>query len=464
MERKSIFDHAAALRKREYSAEELCREYLRRKDIYNAYTVRDEDGALETARAADRRLSFGAAPLLCGIPFAVKDNICTKGLSTTAGSRMLWGYEPPYSATVVERLLSDGAVLLGKTNMDEFAMGCSTETSAYGPCRNPRDTSLVPGGSSGGSAAAVAADLCAFALGSDTGGSVRQPAAFCSVVGLCPTYGALSRYGLIAFASSLDRIGILSGSVADAAAVLSRLCKRDVKDPTTCDVEVSEKVEPRAKGIRIGIAGELFAAGVSDAVRNAVMKAAEVYRSLGAELVGISLPSVRYATEAYYIISSAEASSCLARYDGVRFGRRSGGDFSSVEDFYKKNRGEGFGSEVKRRIMLGTFVLSALSYESYYEKATKVRRLVAEDYERAFEECDAILSPTSPTLPYPVGAVRDDPTAAYAEDICTASQSLAGLPSVSIPCGDMIGLQLTGPRFSESFLLSLGAAYEEVAK
>ncbi|MBE6588229.1 MAG: Asp-tRNA(Asn)/Glu-tRNA(Gln) amidotransferase subunit GatA [Ruminococcaceae bacterium] len=472
---RSLKDHALALRRGEYSAEELCEAYfskIQKEDPvrYSAFLDMSHEVTVKQARRADRLLRQGDAPLLCGIPYAAKDNICTKDLKTTAASNILRDHIPPYDATAIELLKKQGAALLGKTNMDEFAMGSTSKSSAFKETANPKDKRLTPGGSSGGSACAVSAGLAPFALGSDTGGSVRQPASFCGCVGICPTYGAVSRYGLIAFASSLDRIGVLARSCADGALVLSAICKRDKRDATSLSLSLSpDECIGGVAGLRLGIAEELFSDAVSSKVKDAVLKAAEVYRSMGAELVSVSLPSLRYATEAYYIISSAEASSNLARYDGIRFGSRSGESASSMDEFYKINRSEGFGKEVKRRIMLGTFVLSAGSYDDYYKKALSVRELVKADYRKAFERCDLILSPTSPTTAYPLLRESDDPTAVYAEDLCTVSQSLAGIPAVSLPCekrsaGLPIGMQLCGPALSESLLLRAGTAYEEAIK
>lgn len=465
-------DHISALRNGEYSAEELCRSYLSKIEaedsLYNAFLHVDLEGALNAARQADEMLRSGNAPLLCGIPFALKDNICSKGIPTTAASKILESFVPPYDATAASLLKDSGAVLLGKTNMDEFAMGSDTKSSAYKITKNPKNTDMTPGGSSGGSAAAVAAGFVPFALGSDTGGSVRQPASFCGCVGLAPTYGTVSRYGLIAFASSLDRIGILAPSCADCKVILPAIAKKDRFDSTSRGLSALDAPES-LKGLRIGIAEEFFSDNVNDEVKARVMEAAEVLCSLGATFVSISLPSLEYATEAYYIISSAEASSNLARYDGVRFGSRSDSPFSSIDEFYKNNRSEGLGKEAKRRIMLGTFVLSEGSYDDYYKKALSVRELVREDYRKAFEKCDIILSPTAPETASPINGEPRTPASVYSEDFSTVSQSLAGLPAISVPCGTdrnglPVGMQLTGPAFSEGLLIFVGECYEEVTK
>lgn len=468
--KRTVKEHIISLRNKEYSALELCRAYtdeILRKDsaYYSSFLYIDTAAVISSAKKADKILAEGETPLLCGIPFAAKDNICTKGIMTSAGSGMLQYYKPPYDATVISRLKAQGAVLLGKTNMDEFAMGSTTETSAFGATSNPANRRLSPGGSSGGSAAAVAADLTPFALGSDTGGSVRCPAAFCGCVGLCPTYGTLSRYGLIAFASSLDRIGLLTKTCADSAAVFSSLLGKDKNDATSLDHSLPSDIKGNARGLRIGLPVELFSDEISDEVKSAVLSAAERFRELGARVFEISLPSLRFATQAYYIISSAEASSNLARYDGIRFANRSADGASSLDDFYKRNRSEGFGDEVKRRIMLGTFVLSEGSYESYYKKALSVRCLIREDYSEAFEKCDLILSPTAPSTAYPLSEERTDPTLLYMQDLCTVSQNLAGICAISIPCqreGRLpIGLQLTAPALGEALLYKAGIAFEE---
>ncbi len=428
----------------------------------NAFLQIDRDGALARAdkTATGRSLS--------GIPIAVKDNICVRGMQTSCGSRILGPYPPPYNATAIETLLSAGAVVIGKTNCDEFAMGSSNENSAFGPVRNPWDTSRVPGGSSGGSAAAVAAGIVPAALGSDTGGSVRQPASLCGVVGVKPTYGRVSRYGLVAFGSSLDQIGVFARQATDAARVLQVIAGRDPHDATTADVPVADYIgetEKNIKGLKIGVARALLGEGLDAEVRDAIEKAIEVYRGLGAEIVEVDLPHAKYAIAVYYIIATAEASSNLARYDGVRYGFRAE-DAPGLRDMYRRTRDEGFGAEVKRRIMLGTYVLSAGYYDAYYLKAQKVRTLIRQDFATAFASCDAVLTPTAPTPAFRFGEKVDDPLAMYLNDIYTVTANLAGVPGISVPCGLSaeglpIGLQLLGPYWSEGTLFRLAHAYQQ---
>ncbi len=404
---------------------------------------------------------------LRGVAIAVKDNICTKFAQTSCGSRILGDYKPQYNATAVEKLLNAGAVIVGKTNMDEFAMGSSNENSAFGTVKNPWDLSRVPGGSSGGSAVAVASGVVRASLGSETGGSVRQPAAFCGIVGLKPTYGRISRFGLVAFASSLDQIGIFGKTSKDAAEVLGVIAGRDKNDSTSADVAVSDYVaelENDVKGRRIGVPRALFGEGLDAEVRDSVEKAIENYRSLGAEIVDVDLPHSKYSIAVYYILATAEASSNLARFDGVRYGFRAEGA-RNLREMYEKTREEGFGAEVKRRIMLGTYVLSSGYYEAYYSKAQKVRTLLKRDFLNAFEKCDAILTPTAPTTAFRIGEKSDDPLAMYLSDIYTASANLAGIPGISVPCGLSseglpIGLQLVGRNWSENVLLNLANVYE----
>lgn len=428
----------------------------------NAFLEINRKGSLARADAVS---STGA---LAGVPFAIKDNICVRGLQASCGSNILGDYQPPYNATVIERLLNAGAVIIGKTNCDEFAMGSSNENSAFGPVKNPWDTSRVPGGSSGGSAAAVAAGIVPVALGSDTGGSVRQPASLSGVFGLKPTYGRNSRYGLIAFASSLDQVGIFANSAADVASVLGVIAGRDENDSTTADVPVPDYVAELTKPIRgakLGFPRALFGEGLDDEVRESVQDAVDVFRELGAEIVDVELPHAKYAIAVYYIIATAEASSNLARFDGVRYGFRAE-DAPELRQMYRKTRDEGFGPEVKRRIMLGTYVLSAGYYDAYYRKAQQVRTLIKNDFKKAFESCDAIITPTSPTTAFAIGEKADDPLAMYLNDIYTVTANLAGVPGINVPCGLSserlpIGLQLLGPYWSESILLRLSHAYEE---
>ena len=446
-------------------------------DSLNAFLEIDREGALNRADAIDtiikseRKNADGtSAPpalLLAGIPIAIKDNICVRGMQTSCGSRILGPYHPPYNATAIDRLIAAGSVIIGKTNCDEFAMGSSNENSAFGPVKNPWDISRVPGGSSGGSAAAVAAGIVPVALGSDTGGSVRQPAALCGVIGLKPTYGRVSRYGLVAFGSSLDQIGVLAREVSDAAAVLQVIAGRDSLDATTADVPVpdySAELNEDVKGLRIGVSRALLGEGVHPEVRAAIEKSIEAYRDLGAEIVDVDLPHAKYAIAVYYIIATAEASSNLARFDGVRYGFRAK-DAPALKEMYRKTRDEGFGPEVKRRIMLGTYVLSHGYYDAYYLKAQQVRTLLRQDFTRAFEKCDAVLTPTTPTPAFLFGEKVDDPLAMYLNDIYTVTANLAGVPGISVPCGLSsdglpIGLQLLGPYWSEARLLRLAHAYQ----
>ena len=404
---------------------------------------------------------------LRGLGVAVKDNICTKGLQTTCGSRILHNYRAQYDATAIKRLNEASAIVIGKTNMDEFAMGSSNESSAFGVARNPWDTTRVPGGSSGGSAVAVASGVVRAALGSETGGSVRQPASLCGIVGFKPTYGRISRYGLVAFASSLDNIGIFGKKVADVADVLGIIAGRDELDSTSADVPVpdySATLENDISGKTIGVPRALFGEGLDDEVRDAVEGSIENFRSLGAKVVDIELPYAKYGIAVYYIIATAEASSNLARYDGVRYGFRAE-ETTALRQMYSKTREEGFGAEVKRRIMLGTYVLSSGYYDAYYSKAQKVRALVKRDYQTAFASCDAILTPTSPSVAFKIGEKSEDPLAMYLNDVYTVSANLAGTPAISVPCGLSseglpIGTQLIGNFWSEDMLLNLAARYQ----
>src|SRR5580692_8655829 len=404
-----------------------------------AYLTLSKERAHRQAEQVDALADKGdALPPLAGVPIAVKDVLTTKGVRTTAGSKILDNFIAPYDATAVARLEAAGAVVLGKMNCDEFAMGSSNENSGYGPVRNPRDLTRVPGGSSGGSAAAVAADMAVFTLGSDTGGSIRQPASFCGVVGLMPTYGRVSRYGLIAFASSLDHIGPLTKTVSDAALVLRTIAGRDPMDATSIDLPVPDYVaelEKPVRGLKIGVAKEYFGEGLDDEVRHAVESAIDKLKSVGCEIVPVSLPHTRYAIPTYYLIATAEASANLARYDGVRYGRRANG-VKTLPEMYRRSRDEGFGAEVKRRIMLGTYALSAGYYDAYYLKAQKVRTLLTRDFEEAFRKVDAIVTPTSPTAAFRLGEKSNDPLAMYLADIFTVTADLAGIPGISVPGGE----------------------------
>jgi aspartyl-tRNA(Asn)/glutamyl-tRNA(Gln) amidotransferase subunit A len=433
-----------------------------------AFLTLCRDRAVAQADRIDRMAVEGKPlPSLAGVPVAIKDVMSTRGVRTTAGSKMLDKYIPPYDCTAVARLEAAGAVVLGKTNCDEFAMGSSNENSAFYPVHNPRDLSRVPGGSSGGSAAAVAANMAIAALGSDTGGSIRQPAAFCGVVGLMPTYGRVSRYGLIAFASSLDHIGPLTKTVRDAATVLQVIAGRDPMDSTSADVPVPDyiaELDRPVRGMKLGVAEEYFGEGLDDEVRQSVEAAMDKLRGLGCELVPISLPHTPYAIPTYYLIATAEASSNLARYDGVRYSLRARG-VKTLSEMYRRSRDEGFGAEVKRRIMLGTYALSAGYYDAYYLKAQKVRTLLTRDFDGAFRKVDAIVTPTSPTAAFRLGEKSNDPLAMYLADIYTVTADLAGIPGISIPCGETkdklpIGMQILGRHFDELTILRTAHAYE----
>lgn len=436
-----------------------------------AYLMLSKDRAFAKAAEIDALAAKGETlPPLGGVPVGIKDVMVTRGVRTTAGSKILGNYIPPYDCTAVARMEAAGAVVLGKLNCDEFAMGSSNENSAWHPVHNPRDLSRVPGGSSGGSAAAVAADMAVATLGSDTGGSIRQPASFCGVVGLMPTYGRVSRYGLIAFASSLDRIGPLTKSVKDAAIVLRSIAGREPMDATSAEVPVPDYVvelEKPVRGLRLGVAKEYFGEGLDPEVKKAVEAAIQKLAQLGCEIVPVSLPHTEYAIPTYYIVATAEASSNLARFDGVRYGYRAG-DARTPSEMYRRTRDHGFGAEVKRRIMLGTYALSAGYYDAYYLKAQKVRTLLVRDFEEAFKKVDAIVTPTSPTAAFKLGEKVDDPLAMYLADIFTVTADLAGIPGISIPCGDTkenlpVGLQILGKHFDESTILRVAHAYEQAA-
>src|SRR5438067_4056109 len=435
-------------------------------DTLNAFLQIDRVGALRRADEIDA--DGDSKQTLAGIPIAIKDNICVRCLQTSCGSRILGPYHAPYNATVIERLNQAGAVIVGKTNCDEFAMGSSNENSAYGPVRNPWDTERVPGGSSGGSAAAVAARVVPVALGSETGGSVRQPAALCGVVGVKPTYGRVSRYGLVAFGSSLDQVSVFGLTVRDAALALQTIAGRAERDATSADVPVPDygaELTGDIRSARIGVPRELLGEGVDADVRARVEEAIESYRELGAEVVDVELPHAKYSIAVYYILATAEASSNLARYDGVRYGHRTE-DPEDLRRMYKLTRDEGFGAEVKRRIMLGTYVLSSGYYDAYYLKAQKVRTLIQRDFLEAFEKCDAVLTPTSPTPAFRLGEKTDDPLSMYLNDIYTVTANLAGVPGISVPCGLSseglpIGMQLLAPYWSEATLLRLAYAYQQ---
>jgi aspartyl-tRNA(Asn)/glutamyl-tRNA(Gln) amidotransferase subunit A len=463
---------AEKIRKREISVIELTNAYLNRIDKLNgkvgAYITVCEKQALRQSESVQKKLNCKENVFpLAGIPAGLKDNICTKDVKTTCASRMLSNFFPPYDATVIEKLSEHDVIILGKLNMDEFAMGSSNENSWYTPVKNPWDPERVPGGSSGGAAAAVASHMSCFALGSDTGGSIRQPASFCGVVGLKPTYGAVSRYGLIAFASSLDQIGPITRDVADCALVMNVIAGYDPLDSTSVDMEYPDYttfLKNDVKGLKIGLPKEYFGSGLHEEVKEKILDAAKAYESYGAIIEEISLPFTEYAIPAYYIISSAEASSNLARYDGIKYGYRAQ-EYADIIDLYKKTRSEGFGTEVKRRIMLGTYALSSGYYDAYYKKALKVRRLIFEDFQKAYQKVDVILGPTSPVTAFKIGEKTANPLEMYLSDIYTVSVNIAGLCAISLPCGfDTKGLpismQLIGKPFDEGTLLRAAYTYE----
>ena len=470
----TIAEARELLARRETTAVELTRACLDRaaavESRLNAFITLSAREAMEQAEIADRRIGAGDASSLTGIPLAIKDIFATRGVRTTCGSKILEHFVPPYDATVIGKLRAAGGIFVGKANMDEFAMGSSTENSAFGPTRNPFDPERVAGGSSGGSAAAVAADECLAALGTDTGGSIREPASFCGVVGLKPTYSRVSRYGVIAYASSLDQVGPFAKTVRDAAILLREIAGIDPCD-STCSARAVPDYEAaltgEVKSVRIGVPREFFVEGMQQEVENAVRSALRQFESLGAHILEISLPHTEYAVAAYYLIATAEASANLARYDGIRYGLRVAAD--NTLDLYNRTRARGFGTEVKRRIMLGTFALSAGYYDAYYLKAQKVRTLIRQDFERAFEHCDFIVTPVAPTTAFKLGEKTADPLQMYLSDIFTISVNLAGLPGLSVPCGYdaagmPIGLQLIGPPFSEQIILRAADAYENSAK
>jgi aspartyl-tRNA(Asn)/glutamyl-tRNA(Gln) amidotransferase subunit A len=471
----------AMLASKQISSVEMTREFLKRIDQHNpdinAYITLDHERSLAQAAAADARIAAGKADALTGIPIAQKDIFVAKGWKTTCGSRMLDNFIGPYDAGVIERFDAAGAVNLGKTNMDEFAMGSSNETSYFGGVKNPWDRARVPGGSSGGSAAAVAARLCAAATGTDTGGSIRQPASLCGFSGLKPTYGLVSRYGMIAFASSLDQAGPMAKSAEDMALMMNVMTGFDERDSTSLQREKEDytrglysmdAAKPLA-GLRVGLPREYFADGLDAKVAKVVQEAIEQYRKLGAEIVDISLPNNNLSIPVYYVLAPAEASSNLSRYDGVRYGHRAA-EYTDLMNMYCKSRAEGFGAEVKRRILIGTYVLSAGYYDAYYLKAQQIRRLIAEDFAKAFEQCDVIMGPAAPSTAFRTGEKTNDPVAMYLEDLYTIAVNLAGLPGMSIPAGFAevdgkqlpVGLQVIGNYFDEARMLDIGHAYQQV--
>ncbi|KUJ83271.1 Asp-tRNA(Asn)/Glu-tRNA(Gln) amidotransferase GatCAB subunit A [Microbulbifer flavimaris] len=471
MHQLTIADIIKGLRERQFSSTEITRHLLERiqqqDERYNSFITVTADEALQQAAAADERLAAGDAPAMCGVPIAHKDIFCTSGVRTSCGSRMLDNFVPPYDAAVVESFERAGAVSLGKTNMDEFAMGSSNETSFYGPVKNPWDTNRVPGGSSGGSAAAVAAQLCPGATATDTGGSIRQPAALTNTTGIKPTYGRVSRWGMIAFASSLDQGGPIARSAEDAALMLSVMADSDPRDSTNLQRpsdDFTRDLDQSIQGLRIGVPREYLAEGLNSDTDERVQEALREYEKLGAELVEISLPHTQLAVPAYYVIAPAEASANLSRFDGVRYGHRCENP-ADLRDLYMRSRGEGFGEEVQRRILVGTYALSAGYYDAYYNKAQQVRRLIKQDFVKAFEQVDVIMGPTAPSPAFKLGEKRADPVSMYLEDIYTIAVNLAGLPAMSLPCGTVdglpVGLQIIGNYLDEARMLNVAHQYQQ---
>ncbi len=470
MHNHSIAQHQSALRDKSYSSVELTQHFLDRieQSKLNAFVTVIPDQALAQAKQADELIAKNKGTALTGIPIAHKDLFCTKGILTSCGSKILSNFVSPYNATVVDKLNQQGMVTLGKTNMDEFAMGSSNETSFYGPVANPWDTNRVPGGSSGGSAAAVAARLAPIATATDTGGSIRQPAAFCGLSGIKPSYGRVSRYGMVAFASSLDQGGILAKNIEDAALVLQAMSGFDNRDSTSLDLEVPDYLDSLAQSIKgkiIGLPKEFFGSGVDATVASAIQQSIRELEAMGAKTVEVELPNSEVGIPCYYVLAPAEASSNLSRFDGVRYGHRAD-DYIDLNDMYEKSRAEGFGAEVQRRIMIGTYVLSSGYYDAYYIKAQKLRRMIADDFSRAFEKCDLIAGPTTPSTAFFTGEKNDDPVAMYLNDIFTNSANLAGLPALSIPAGFdekklPIGLHLIGKYLDESTILNVAHQFQQ---
>lgn len=475
----TLKDAVDGLKAKTFSSEELTRAFLTNIEAsnptINAYVEVTADKAIEMAKASDAKLAKGEGGELEGAPLGIKDLFCTQGVQTTAGSNMLRGFVPPYESTVTANLWREGAVMLGKLNMDEFAMGSANETSAFGPVKNPwkangNDAELTPGGSSGGSAASVAADLCLAATASDTGGSIRQPAAFTGTVGIKPTYGRASRFGMVAFASSLDQAGPITKTVTDAAILLKSMCSFDVKDATSLDIPTpdwTQSIGKSVKGLRIGVPAEYLIDGMSEEIKTLWQQGVAWLKAAGCEIVEISLPHTKYALPAYYIVAPAEASSNLARYDGMRFGHRAE-EFSSLDDLYAASRAEGFGKEVQRRLIIGTYVLSAGFYDAYYVKALKVRRRITEDFDKAWEKVDAILTPSTPTAAFKLGDKQIDPLTMYLNDVFTVTTNLAGLPGISVPAGLSsdglpLGLQVIGKALDEATVFQVAAALEDSA-
>lgn len=464
------------VKNKEITFEEIAKAYIKRinekeKDVQAFITINNEEEVIEKAKKADEEMSSNSTKMLKGVPIGIKDNICTKGERTTCASKMLENFIAPYDATVMEKINAEGMISLGKLNMDEFAMGSSTEHSYFKVTKNPWNLNTVPGGSSGGSAAAVAAGLVPWALGSDTGGSIREPAAFCGVVGLKPTYGLVSRFGLVAFASSLDQIGTLTKDVKDSAMLLNVIAGHDKKDTTSSKVEkidYTKSLKNDVKGLKIGVPKEYFGEGINVEVREAITKVIETYKKLGAIIEECSLDVADYALASYYIITSAEASSNLSRFDGIRYGYRTK-NYENLKDIYRNSRSEGFGAEVKRRIMLGTYVLSSGYYDAYYKKAQQVRTLVKNEYEKNFEKYDILLTPVAPNVAFEIGSKTNNPLEMYLSDLCTVPVNIAGLPGISVPCGVNsngmpIGFQLVGKHFDEETILNAAYTYEQETK
>lgn len=468
---KTISKMRKMLDEKKISSVELTERYLEKiksdNDKIGAYITVCEEEAIAAAKAADEKIAKGEAKTLTGIPMAVKDNICIKDIRTTCGSKMLGNYEPPYNATVIEKLKGEGVVFLGKTSMDEFAMGGSSQTCYFNKPKNPFDTERVPGGSSGGSAAAVSAGMALCALGSDTGGSIRQPASFCGVTGMKPTYGSVSRFGLVAFGSSLDQIGPFANSAEDCGLILNAISGRDIHDHTSRNVKMdfNALLGSDIKGMKIGIPKEFFGDGIDEDVKSAVMKAAEFYKANGAELVEVSMPTLKFAVSAYYLLACAEASSNLSRYDGVKYGYRTEGALS-YDELVKKTRSEGFGDEVKRRILLGTYALSSGYYDAYYKKAMAVRQQFRREQAEIFEKCDVMLTPTAPTVAYRCNENIDDPVKMYLADICTVTANIVGIPAVSVPCGYdkdgmPIGFSISAKAFDDAKAILFADTFEK---
>jgi len=467
---KSIIELRQMLDEKNISSVELTKYYLDRINQIDpkieSYITVCEESALASAAKADSRIAKGEAATLTGIPISIKDNMCTEGIRTTCGSKILGDFVPPYNATAVNKLLAEDVVILGKVSMDEFAMGGSTQTSYYKKTKNPYDLTRVPGGSSGGSAASVAAKLAVAALGSDTGGSVRQPASFCGITGMKPTYGTVSRYGLVAFASSFDQIGPLAHSAKDCASLLDTISGHDPFDGTSANKKMNftSKLGQNIKGLKLALPKEFFEEGIDSEVRIAVLKAVEEYKKMGAEIVEVSMPSLKYAIAAYYLIASAEASSNLARYDGIKFGYCSP-SAKTYQERIQRSRSEGFGDEVKRRILLGTYALSSGYYDAYYKKALYVQQKIKAEYKNIFDTCDAIITPTAPTTAYKIGEIEGDSVKMYLADICTVTVNIAGLPAVSTTCGYNaigmpIGMSVVGKAFDDATVLQIADAFE----